>query len=104
MISGIDIEINNGIVNKIHAIIFYTDKICYINDREYKVNDDILTEIKNIILTWDNEYIGNNKNIDEEEFKVVVHSDTGKDIYHGKGAYPNNYKRLKEILGDINGR
>ena len=103
MIDAIEIIIQNGFHNQISAYIVYKNKVCYLNDKKYEVTDEFLNEVKSIIFTWKNEY-GYTNNIDEEEFQVKVIASKQEDIYHGKGNYPNNYGRLKELLGGLNGR
>ena len=56
-----------------------------------------------VILYWDNEY-GTGKGIDMEEFTIIVYSNKKKTKYHGKGKYPDNYSRIKELLGELNVR
>ena len=39
-----------------------------------------------------------------EEFTIIVYSNKKKTKYHGKGKYPDNYSRIKELLGELNVR
>lgn len=39
MIDTIEINISNGILSQVSALIVYQDKICYINDKKYSVDD-----------------------------------------------------------------
>ena len=102
MIKSIEIMISSGVMVTYNGIISYTDKICYLNDKKYEVTDTFLNNIIKIILYWKNEY-GTTNMIDAEEFTITVYTDDGKEKYHGKGIYPNNYRILKEILGDLHG-
>lgn len=99
----IEITINNGILNQINSIIIHKYNICYLNDKKYKISDEFLEKIKNIILPWKREY-GSSNIIDDEEFTVKIVSNNEEIIYHGKGYYPFNYQELKDMLGELNGR
>ena len=103
MIDAIEINIKNGIFSQINALIYYPKKVCYLNNKKYNVDDKFLDEIVNTILYWDNEY-GIGKGIDMEEFTIIVYSNKKKTKYHGKGKYPDNYSRIKELLGELNDR
>ena len=100
MIKAIEIIISNGVINENSYLISYTNKTCYYNNKKVNVSDEFLNNLENIILYWKKEY-GNSNIIDIEEFKVNVYSNDGIESYHGKGIYPNNYKLLKEMLGDL---
>ena len=101
MIKAIEIIIKNGIYSN-NYLISFTNKNLYLNNKKYEVTETFLNNLKNTILYWKNEY-GSSKEIDIEEFTVIVYSDEGEDKYHGKGIYPNNYNYFKELLGDYNG-
>lgn len=103
MIDTIEINISNGILSQVRALIIYKDKICYMNGKKYSVNDIFLKCLKDILYTFKNEY-GISNQIDAEEFTIKVYSQGRQDIYHGKGVFPANYIELKKLLGDINGR
>lgn len=103
MIDTIEINISNGVLFQISAFVFFKEKICYINDRKYLVNESFLAQLKGIIYTFKNEY-GTSGQIDAEEFTIKVCSQGVEDVYHGKGIFPTNYVELKELLGDIYGR
>lgn len=103
MIDTIEININNGILPQVSAFIVYKDKICYMNDRKYFVDDFFLKQLKDVLYTFKNEY-GSSQQIDAEEFTIKVYSQGVQDVYHGKGKFPINYMELKKLLGDINGR
>ncbi len=103
MIDAIEINIKNGIFSQMNALIYFPEKVCYLNNKKYNVDDKFLDEIVNIILYWDNEY-GTSKGIDMEEFTIIVYSNKKKTKYHGKGKYPDNYSRIKELLGELNDR
>lgn len=79
----------------------YEKSICYYNNRKYNITDEFKEEIVRIIRTWKNEY-GSSNIIDDEEFRVIVTS-TNKEEFHGKGIFPKNYRRLIELIGDIDG-
>jgi hypothetical protein len=100
MLNTIEIQISNGIINKISCLIIYKKNICYINDKQYQITDKQLAEIKDLLVLWKNEY-GVSSNIDDEEFLITVLTPTTKTTYHGKGYYPKDYHKLKEILGEI---
>ncbi len=99
MINSIEINISNGPIMNTIAIIDFNENICYKNNIKYSINSDFKDELVRIIRSWKNEY-GTSKNIDDQEFKVIVNADK-KNIYHGKGVFPDNYQRLIEILGDL---
>ena len=103
MIDMIEINISNGILPQVSALVVYQDKVCYINDKKYSVDDLFLKQLKDILYTFKNEY-GTSQGIDVEEFTINVHSKDKIDVYHGKGKFPINYMELKKLLGDINGR
>ena len=103
MIDAIEINIKNGMINQTNALINYLDKVCYLDNKKYTVDDKFLDEIVRIITYWDNEY-GVGKGIDIEEFTITVYSNKKKTKYHGKGKYPDNYFRIKQLLGELNVR
>ena len=103
MINAIEINIKNGIFDQINALIYFPEKVCYLNNKKYNIDDKFLDEIVNINRYWDNEY-GTGKGIDMEEFTIIVYSNKKKTKYHGKGKYPDNYSRIKELLGELNDR
>lgn len=103
MIDAIEIIISNGILPQISAYVVYRDKICYINDKKYSVDDLFLKKLKDILYTFKNEY-GISQQIDVEEFTIKVYSQGVEDVYHGKGVFPANYAIFKKLLGDVYGR
>ena len=103
MIDAIEIIISNGILPQISAYVVYRDKICYINDKKYSVDDLFLKKLKDILYTFKNEY-GISQQIDVEEFTIKVYSQGVEDVYHGKGVFPANYALFKKLLGDVYGR
>lgn len=56
MIDTIEITISNGVLPQISAYVVYQDKICYINDKKYSVDDLFLKQLKDILYTFKNEY------------------------------------------------
>ena len=100
MINTIEINIKSGINNIFHALIIYPRKICYINRKKYILSKEYLEELIRIIRTWENEYISN-KNIDDEEFQIVIKTENDQEIFHGKGKYPENYACFKDLIGGI---
>ena len=100
MIQTIEINIRNGILEKINALIIYERKICYINNKKYEITDEFLDELLDTICLWKNEY-GSDDNIDSEEFTINVKTKDSEEIFHGKGIFPYNYPYLKELLGDV---
>lgn len=99
MIKTIEININNGIMTEINALVVVEKNICYLNNKKYSVTNDFIERLKNIILLWENEY-GNNRKI-EEEFRIIITTNKKIETYHGKGIFPNNYQSLKELLGEL---
>ena len=103
MIERIEILIINCSNNDIKAEINYHNKTCIINDEKYSTTDKFLNELKELMYGWKNEY-GNSNEIDREEFFINVISKNDTTTYHGKGNYPVNYSRLRELLGEIYGK
>lgn len=103
MIDMVEINISNGVLPQISAFIVFKDKICYMNDKKYLVDELFLKQLKDILYTFKNEY-GTSRQIDAEEFTIKVYSQGVEDVYHGKGIFPTNYVELKKLLGDIYGR
>lgn len=100
MIQTIEINIKNGVMDKLNALIIYNRNICYINNKKYKVTNEFLDEFLDTICLWKNEY-GNDDNIDSEEFTIYVKTKDEQETFHGKGIFPYNYEYIKELLGDI---
>ena len=100
MIDMIEINISNGILAQINALVLYQKKICYINNKKYSIDDLFLKQLTDILYTFKNEY-GTSQGIDVEAFTINVHSKDKIDVYHGKGVFPANYVMLKKLLGDI---
>ena len=44
MIDMIEINISNGILPQVSALVVYQDKVCYINDKKYSVDDLFLKQ------------------------------------------------------------
>lgn len=103
MIDMIEINISNGVISQVSSLIVFQDKVCYINDKKYLVDDLFLKQIKDILYTFKNEY-GSSQQIDAEEFTIKVYSQGQEDVYHGKGIFPANYVVFKRLLGDVYGR
>ena len=103
MIDMIEINISNGVISQVSSLIVFQDKVCYINDKKYLVDDLFLKQIKDILYTFKNEY-GSSQQIDAEEFTIKVYSQGQEDVYHGKGIFPTNYVVFKRLLGDVYGR
>lgn len=103
MVDAIEIIINNGAIPQVSAFIYYKEKVCYLNDKKYSVDDEFLNEFTRIISGWKNEY-GTKEGIDVEEFTITVHHNGKEYVYHGKGVFPKYYSRIKELLGDLNVR
>ncbi len=102
MIDRIEILITSASVIDLKATVNYNTKECIINDETFLVNDKFLNELKDLLYDWDNEY-GNSNKIDREEFFINVISKSNTTTYHGKGNYPTNYSRLRELLGEVYG-
>lgn len=101
MIDAVEIVISSGSMNQFSAFISYLKKVCFLNKKKHEVDDAFLDEITNTIASWEEEY-GTKPGIDVEEFLITVYSQNKKYNYHGKGVFPKNYTRLKEILGELN--
>lgn len=100
MVNFIEITIKSGIREILSSRILFNDNICIMNNNKYKIDDDFKNKILSIICLWKNEY-GYDNNIDSEEFTITVDSIDGKDIFHGKGIFPDNYNYLIRMLGDL---
>ena len=100
MIQSIEIIIKSGINYLLNVLIDYEKKVCYKDNKEYKVTDEFLDEIIRTIRTWKKEY-GNDNLIDSEEFKIIIGIPGEDDVIHGKGVFPENYAHLKELIGDL---
>lgn len=73
-----------------------------INNNYYKIKD--IEKIKNIlriIRTWKTSYYSN-KILDGEEYMINIVTKDSNTFYQGKGVFPKNYLKLKQIVGDIN--
>ena len=103
MIERIEILITRATIIDLKVTVDYNTKECIINDEAYSVTDDFLEELKDLLYGWNNEY-GNSNQIDREEFFINVISKKDTTTYHGKGNYPINYPRLREILGEVYGK
>ena len=97
MIDLIEVEIHNGCLKRIKAIIIPNQKIAYINDKKWEVSEEWLNSLINIITLWDREY-GSSPIIDIEEFEVRVLSNQEETIFHGKGNYPTSYPSFLKLL------
>lgn len=101
MIKTIEIIINNGINIVNNYIIIPSKNICYYNDKKISIDETYTKRILQEIYTWKNEY-GKNSGIDSEEFTITIITEEGKEVFHGKGVYPNNYESFIELLGELN--
>ena len=103
MIDNIEININNGALNSYSALVSFKNNYCFCNDKKYNIDEEFKGNVVRIIRTWEHEY-GNSKNIDDEEFKIVIMmSDNKKEVFHGKGVFPKGYRELIKMLGDLHG-
>lgn len=103
MVNNIEITINQGSKRIYEAIIFPLNNECFINDNKYSMKSEKIDELLSAISLWKYEY-GFSNVIDCEEFNVNVFSDDKKTTYHGKGVYPDNYDKIKNILNEaLNG-
>ncbi|MBP5678246.1 MAG: hypothetical protein J6X28_00260 [Bacilli bacterium] len=100
MIQRIEIIINHGAIEETKALILCPENTCQINKNHYKVTEEWIQELLNIIYLWKKEY-GSDSKIDSEEFQVVVKAEDGITKFHGKGIFPHNYEMLKELLEDV---
>ena len=100
MIAIIEITIKSGKNNLTYALIICQRNICYKNNKKYNITTEYQEDIIRTIRAWKNEY-GNSRNIDDEEFTIIVKAKEKEEKFHGKGIFPTNYKHLKELLGDI---
>ena len=103
MIDKIEILITRSTIIDLKVTVNYNTKECLINDELYFVTDEFLEELKDLLYGWKNEY-GNSNEIDREEFYINVTSKNYTTTYHGKGNYPINYSRLRELLGEVYGK
>lgn len=102
MINLIEISITAGILNKYNLMIIPDENICYLNNKKYSIKKEIIDSIISLISLWKSEY-GTKEGIDLEEFTITITTTNKTDKIHGKGIYPNNYKKLIDIIGEING-
>ena len=102
MIQTIEINIKSGSKELVSAIILYPKNICYKNNQKYHITKDFLEDIVRTIRLWKNEYGSDNK-LDSEEFNIVVKTKDNEEKFHGKGIFPENYRSIKELLGDLHG-
>jgi len=100
MIEIIEIFIQNAGQKKVECLIIYDKKNCYLNEKKYKIDDQFINRLENILLTWKNEYGYSNK-IDTEEFIIKIKTTNSVDKIHGKGIFPDNYNQLLELLGEL---
>lgn len=101
MVNLIEIIINSGALISYNLLIFPKKNSCYLNNKMYNLDSKKISDILSLISLWKNEY-GTKEGIDQEEFTITI-TTTDKKIekIHGKGIYPNNYKRLLDLIGDI---
>ncbi len=102
MINLIEVSITAGILNKYNLMIIPNENICYLNNKKYSIEKEIIDRILALISLWEIEY-STKDGIDLEEFTITITTTDSVDKIHGKGIYPNNYKRLLDIIGEING-
>lgn len=102
MIKVIEIIITSGILNKYNLMIIPSENVCYLNEQKHSINNEKIKEILSIISLWKNEY-GVKQGVDLEEFTITITATNKVDKIHGKGIYPNNYKQLIDIIGELNG-
>lgn len=100
MINSIEILITSGILIKYKVLIIPSKNICIINNKKYTIQNEIIDNIIKIISLWNTEY-GTKQGIDLEEFQITIATTNKIDKIHGKGIYPNNYKQLLDIIGNI---
>ena len=101
MIEMIEIIINNGIFSGVNALVSYKYNYCIYNEHKYNIDDEFKENIVRIIRLWKHEY-GSSKDIDAEEFSVIVTTTDGeKESFHGKGIFPRGYRELIKMLGDL---
>ena len=101
MIETIEINIRNGVLETINALIIFKKNICYINNKKYIITEEFKNSLLNEILCWKNEYGSDEINIDSEEFTIKINTSKCEERYHGKGIFPYNYTYFKELLGAI---
>lgn len=103
MIKTIEILVTEGILNKYNLLIIPIQNICFLNEKKYSISKEKINNIIKIISLWSKEY-GTKSGIDLQEFQITITTSQEIDKIHGKGIYPNNYKQLLDIIGDINGQ
>lgn len=100
MVNSIEIIINQGSKKTYESIVYPLNNKCFINDKKYSISSEKVDELLSILSLWKYEY-GYSNVIDCEEFKINVFSNNKKTIYHGKGVYPDNYEKIKDILNEV---
>ena len=100
MIETIEIMIKNVANEQLSVLVMCSENICYKNNKKYKVTKEFIEDLIRTIRLWKTEY-GNSENIDSEEFTIVVKTGEQKEMFHGKGVFPNNYQYLMELLGEL---
>lgn len=100
MIEIIEIFIQNSGEKKVECLIIYDKKICYLNGKRYIINEEFISRLENILVTWKSEY-GNSNKIDTEEFLIRIKTTNSLDKIHGKGIFPDNYEQLLNLLGEL---
>ena len=99
MIETIEIRIHNGIREIINATLEFRENTLEIGKKKIPITEAWKKEIIQTIYLWKEEY-GTDNNIDSEEFLVIVRTEEGEKTFHGKGIFPTNYDKLKELLGE----
>ncbi len=99
MIQSVEININNGAINTLNALVLFSKNICYINNNKYDISEDFKDELLDTIFMWKHEY-GSDGNIDSKEFLVTVKTNDKIETFHGKGIFPANYSTIEELLSD----
>ena len=94
---------------EVHIINSVKDMDVYIDCKTLEVKSNGIpkrisrgTVIKFLSFTksWKEEYCDPESEI-KEEYKVIINSDDGEQVYVGKGDFPKNYKGFKAFLTDI---
>lgn len=103
MIDMIEILIHKGTHKVLEALLIPNKNLAYINEKKVSITEQDINKVLDIIFLWKKDY-GTKPGIDLEEYHITITSNNEETKYHGKGYYPNTYKELKNIVGDLYGR
>lgn len=100
MIEFIKIDTMSGIIKNLDITIIPNQHICYVNDKNYDINDEFVDKVIRIIRTW-----GNTDNItnviDAQECNIIVKTKDEESLINIKGDYPENYNELFNLFEEL---